>query len=339
MPRARREQISLAETPYYHCISRCVRRAFLCGFDRHSGRDYEHRRAWIREKLAELVEVFAIDLCAYAIMSNHYHVVLCADVDRAQAWSDDEVLERWCRLFKGPELVRQYRAGEVLSEAEMRYVGDLTATWRERLTDISWFMRTLNEAIARRANEEDDCKGRFWEGRFKSQALLDETAVLTCMAYVDLNPVRAGLAETPEASDYTSVQQRSEGLEQEEQDSRNTESATTLPRLAPLVDATNVDDPHNDAICDIRLLDYLELVDSTGRALRQDKRGAVPENALPVLNRLGIDTEAWLHHMRPRPNYRLKAMGPAEALRGFARAIGQSWLWGLNACSGLYAAR
>lgn len=56
MPRARREQISLAETPYYHCISRCVRRAFLCGYDRHSCRDYEHRRAWTRKKLAELVE-------------------------------------------------------------------------------------------------------------------------------------------------------------------------------------------------------------------------------------------------------------------------------------------
>jgi hypothetical protein len=109
MPRARREQISLAETPYYHCISRCVRRAFLCGFDRHSGRDYEHRRAWIRDKLAELVEVFAIDLCAYAIMSNHYHVVLRANLDRARAWSDDEVLERWCQLCKGPDLVRMYR--------------------------------------------------------------------------------------------------------------------------------------------------------------------------------------------------------------------------------------
>ena len=163
MPRARREQISLAETPYYHCISRCVRRAFLCGHDRHSGRDYEHRRAWIREKLAELVEVFAIDLCAYAIMSNHYHVVLRADLERARAWSDDEVLERWCRLFKGPELVRMYRDGETLSQAEHRHVTDLAATWRERLTDISWFMRTLNEAIARWANEEDECKGRFYE--------------------------------------------------------------------------------------------------------------------------------------------------------------------------------
>ncbi len=337
MPRARREQISLAETLYYHCISRCVRRAFLCGHDRASGRDYEHRRAWIRSKLAELVEVFAIDLCAYAIMSNHYHVVLRADMERAESWSDDEVLERWRRLFKGPELVRMYMDGEFLSEAEHRYLAELAATWRERLTDISWFMRTLNEAIARWANEEDHCKGRFWEGRFKSQALLDETAVLTCMAYVDLNPVRAGLAETPETSDYASVQQRAEALQESERDSGKTAGSETLPRLAPLVDATNIDEEDSGAICDLRLLDYLELVDSTGRALRADKRGEVSGTASPVLKRLGIEPEAWLRHMRPRPNYHLKAMGPAEALRGFAEAVDQRWLWGLHACSGLYA--
>jgi putative transposase len=87
-------------------------------------------------------------------------------------------------------------------------VAELTAHWRGRLSDISGFMRCLNESIARQANHEDGCKGRFWEGRFESQALLDERAVLACMVYVDLNPVRAGIADTPETSDYTSLQAR-----------------------------------------------------------------------------------------------------------------------------------
>src|SRR5690606_26816082 len=172
MTRARRELVSLDATPYYHCISRCVRRAFLCGMDRDSGRDFSHRRAWIVSRIKQLAAVFAIDVAAYAVMSNHFHVVLRVDAERAGEWSRDAVIDRWRALFAGPPLLQRLVAGDSLLDAELAAIESVVETWRDRLTDISWFMRCLNEHIARLANAEDHCKGRFWEGRFRCQALL-----------------------------------------------------------------------------------------------------------------------------------------------------------------------
>ncbi|WP_412842136.1 transposase, partial [Cognaticolwellia aestuarii] len=197
MTSPRKQQISLADTPYYHCMTRCVRRAFLCGEDKHSGQSFEHRRGWIEDKLHFLTTVFAIEMCAYAVMSNHYHVVVFVDEDKAKQWSMNEVLERWHRLHKGTLLTQQYLNGDTLAEPLLDMVNTTADIYRQRLIDVSWFMREINEKIARQANQEDDCKGRFWEARFKSQALLDETALVACMAYVDLNPVRANIADTP----------------------------------------------------------------------------------------------------------------------------------------------
>ncbi|WP_240041918.1 transposase [Aeromonas media] len=203
---ARSRQISLADTPYYHVVSRCVRRAFLCGQDAHSGQSYEHRRQWVADKLGQLSQVFAIGICAYAVMSNHYHLVLKVQANIAHEWSEREVAERWSRLFQWPLLVRRWYQGEELIAPELDVVQQLIAQWRERLHSISWLVRLLNESLARQANQEDGCKGHFWEGRFKSQALLTESALLACMTYVDLNPIRAGIATTPEESDFTSNQ-------------------------------------------------------------------------------------------------------------------------------------
>ena len=214
MTRPRSSLISVTDTPWYHVVSRCVRRAFLCGDDSHSGQNFDHRRQWIVEWLLRLAAVFSIDVAAYAVMSNHYHIVMRVDVKRAETWSVEEVLQRWTQLFSGPVLVQRYLspARDLMTEAEILRVEQFAAEYRERLVNISWFLRILNENIARQANQEDKVKGHFWEGRFKSQALLDETALLSAMAYVDLNPIRAGIAQTPETSDFTSIQSRIEGL-------------------------------------------------------------------------------------------------------------------------------
>ena len=118
-----------------------------------------------------VADVFAIKVCAYAIMSNHYHIVVRIDADSTTHWSDEEVTRRWLQIFTGPMLMRRYLAGVKLTSGELKCVAELLVTWRERLADLSWFMRCLNEPIARMANAEDHCTGRFWEGRFKRSLL------------------------------------------------------------------------------------------------------------------------------------------------------------------------
>ncbi len=252
MPKPRKALISLDSTPYYHCISRCVRRAFLCGEDSLTGKNFEHRKQWVADRLTELSSLFAIDISAYSILSNLFHVILRIDRQAVDNWSETELMERWKQLFSLPVLVSRYTLGETTTQAEIDIVHKIFADWRERLCDISWFMRCLNEHLARRANKEDSCTGRFWEGRFKSQALLDEAALLTCMGYVDLNPIRANMADTPEESDYTSIQQRIREVLNQPPSSEN------LPTLMPLV--KQEDDKHPNAI-GFTTRDYLELVD------------------------------------------------------------------------------
>lgn len=281
MATARKQQISLVDTPYYHCTSRCVRRAFLCGDDKATGKNYEHRRGWVEDKLLFLADVFAIEVCAYAIMSNHNHLVLFVNGKQANAWSTQEVLERWHKLFKGTILTQQFLRGETLIEPLQKMVETTAQVYRQRLTDISWFMRILNESIAKQANKEDECTGRFWEGRFKSQALLDEAALAACMAYVDLNPIRAKMAMTPETSDYSSIKERIKSVKEGKQP-KTLMSFVGNPRIKMPTGLP------------FDLADYIQLVDLTGRCIRENKRGYIDAKQPAILARLNISTENWL---------------------------------------------
>lgn len=302
MPRPRSQLVNAADTPYYHVYSRCVRRAFLCGVDRDSGRNYEHRRGWIEDRLRVLASLFSIDLCAYAVMSNHYHLVVRLCPDEAREWSDDEVLKRWTALFKGPLLVQRYRAGVVLEAAESATLASITSVLRSRLASLSWFMKCLNEPIARQANAEDGCTGHFWEARFRSQALRSERVLITAMAYVDLNPVRAGISTTPEDSEYTSIRKRTQGGDTPADVRQAVARAAKRKELlhqdvaVKCLASFSTDNPNKRAgtCLPIRLLDYLQLVDVSGRQTLHGKRGRIDPTLAPILDRLGLNDTAWL---------------------------------------------
>ncbi len=330
MTRPRHELVSVEDTPYYHCVSRCVRRAFLCGEDQLSGRSFEHRRQWIVERLGLLTKVFAIDLCAYAIMGNHYHLVVRIDDKRAARWSDNEVLERWCRLFAAPTLIERHRHSEALTDPELVTVHEILALWRNRLQDLSWFMRCLNEPIARRANREDDCTGRFWEGRFKCQALLDEGALLTAMAYVDLNPVRAGTAAGLEDSAFTSVQARLFEI------ARGRSRHTIQPTVPVLPFRGERPDVSEFFTLPFNLQSYLALVDETGRIIRDDKRGHLGAHITPILTTLGIDATEWLPTVSALQERFELVIGAPDALVALACNRGRSWFRGRSAAKRLY---
>ncbi|PKH02136.1 transposase [Psychromonas sp. MB-3u-54] len=321
MTQSRATQVSLVDTPYYHCISRCVRRAFLCGKDKFSGQSFEHRRQWMVERLQFLTSIFTIDTCAYAIMSNHYHLVLHVNELENSELNDEEVCLRWSHLYSMPTLVSRWQAGAGLSEEELLMVKTVINKWRERLMDISWFMRSINEFIARKANKEDNCAGRFWEGRFKSQALLDENALLTCMAYVDLNPIRAKMASSIECSEYTSVHERIHGNA-----SKHMIVAPENRPIKPLYGFVGDKAQQTSEGIPFSLIDYFELLDWTSRVLRDDKRGVISGTQPQLLDVLGIDDEAWCELASSFGKNYQGAVGSLEELASYAEHTGKCWI-------------
>lgn len=213
MPRlARGEYLNPSEMQVIHAVQRCVRRAFLCGEDQFTGKSFEHRRAWIRERMEFLASVFGVDCLTYTVLSNHLHVVLRSRPDVVVTWSDDEVARRWLKLF--PKRRTRDGSPEEPTGEDIKMIVDRLAEVRRRLSDVSWWMRCTAENIARRANREDECSGRFWEGRYKAQLLLDEASLLACAAYVDLNPVRAAIAKSIETSEFTGAKDRIDDLKE-----------------------------------------------------------------------------------------------------------------------------
>ena len=362
MTQARSQQISLDDTPYYHCISRCVRRAYLCGDDPVTGRNFDHRKQWLVTKIKQLSAQFSIDVCAYAIMSNHYHLVLHVDREKARSISDDEVISRWTSLFPRNGTLVETLVKNRSSRAAKKLLQQKLDLWRERLQDISWFMRCINETVARQANREDQCSGRFWEGRFKSQALLDEKAVVTCMAYVDLNPIRAGVTNSLDNSDFTSIQERLIDHAKKVKNrsyrqhrlltSSNTkhlvghQAGGKQARLKPLSDF----ETQAGSDLPITQKSYLDLLEVTAEAIslgesESFKAERLLEGRADLLALFNVAPGSWLKSVRDFHKHYGSAAGSQNSLIRFHQSRIQvgadfkhplKWIRGLNAAKQLY---
>jgi len=299
---ARSQLVDVDVTRYYHCISRCVRGARLCG------EGAEHRKQWIEDRLEKLSGCFAVSVCGFAVMDNHLHLLLRLDVDEASSWSAEEVIRRWAvayppktALGKKIEITQAWIDLHAKDKKRIELL-------RERLQSLGWFMKALKEPLARMANKEDECKGTFWEGRYKSIAILDEEALLVTCAYIDLNPLAAGIAATPETSRHTSIRRRvrhakAEGKLYKLKPSRSGRVTHSRARdveeklwLCPVEDRRRRGSAREGMLEGFSLGNYLLLVDYTSRLHRQGK-ARVSREVASIFDRLQTNADAWGHRI------------------------------------------
>ncbi|WP_196140887.1 transposase [Aliikangiella sp. G2MR2-5] len=307
---------------FYHCISRCVRRAYLCGDDPVSGRNCDHRKVWLEKRMLELADIFCVSLYAYAIMDNHYHLVLKVAPKGAEKLTDEQVAECWLKAYPGRlDKPENLKLRELKKQAIMTDRTKL-AKYRKRLGKLSWFMARLNEPLAKQSNLEDCVNGRFWESRYQSIPLLDETSVLACMAYVDLNPIRAGITQELEASLHTSIKKRIDKLR-----------TSTIQMNEPLVPMNKSID---ESLYSFNLNDYLALVEWTGRSIVHPNKAVVPLHISSIFRRLNLQQDNWLNQIQRLCHGKPTMMGSIDKLRNKAKAIKKRWVKGIGQARLLY---
>jgi hypothetical protein len=341
MATARARLVDVTVTRWYHCISRCVRQAFLLG------EGPENRKKWIEDRLKELADIFAIAVGGFSILDNHLHVLLRLDPEIAAGWSDEDVVRRWGRLYPPRGKDRQVLPVSDAWVQERLSRPEWVAMARKRLQSLSWFMKCLKEPLARMANRQDKTKGAFFDERFKSIAILDEEALLTTSVYIDLNPVAAEVAQTPEASAHTSIKQRVEHVEAQgriadlaaaqEGSVAGSRAATGLEEslwLCPIEDRRRLDSKREGMIEGFSLGSYLLVVDYTGRLFREGKANISAE-LVGVFDRLGCTAAHWKAQMDKLRKGRLAGRffaGSKAKLQEIAEKLGLRRLVNFGGC-------
>ncbi|WP_373650870.1 transposase [Schlesneria sp. DSM 10557] len=358
---ARAEVFAPDEVAVVHVMNRVVRRCFLLGTDSLTGKNYDHRKGWIEDLLKRYAVCFGIDLLGFAILSNHFHLILRSRPDVVATWDKAEVARRWLLLCP----LRKDDHGNPLepNQAELDFIQNdprKLEIIRLRLSDIGWWMRLLCQTVAMRANHEDHEIGRFWQSRFRAVRLLDEAALVACAAYVDLNPIRAAITDRLETSDYTSVQRRLQ-TQQNQSEFRNTVSpsdsspteskpsrrsvkktddartkqlSTADQFLAPLpLDERNGKTGPVASCTGARCSDkgflpmtqesYLRLLHWTAKQLPREQRGRTSPELKEVLSKLDLNANAWLALVRKFGRLFYNVAGRPQTIELTRSRIGQ----------------
>ncbi len=338
--RARRKLARRRRVGVYHCWNRCVRRAFLCGKDPFTGKDFSHRRDWILKREEQLARLFAIEVEFHAELSNHLHLILRTRPDIARRWSREEVARRWltitrlakCMSDGMPQPSTEKIEELVKDKKRIRKI-------RRRLSKVSWFMAILSENIARRANDEDECSGRFWGTRYRCRECTDVNSILLCGIYVDLNPIKAGEATSPQTARYTSAYQRMHSQSQRKNGKNRPDG--WLGELT-WQDDTSTDEAiafssrtgrraSDKGLIPISLEDYLKLLNWSARQLRAGQRTTIPGDLESVLDHLSINEEAWLDTLESYEDAFCHVVGSPAEIRKAAERMGRRCLKGTSA--------
>jgi hypothetical protein len=328
---ARAQLIDPSVSRWYHCVTRCVRRAPLLAegsFD---------RKAWLERRIEELAGIFAVSVGAYSILDDQIQLLVRHEAEIAGSWSATEVVRRRARLYPPYDRSRRPLPVTDLWVAQRRKDAAGVLTAREQLQNIGRFMKCLKEPLSRMANREDHTGGPFFDERFKSVGILDDQSLVAACIYIDLSPSWTAKAARPLETPYTSLRTRAAHLKRFRRTavprkiktgSKSSAHAEDSLWLCPIEDRSHVKGSREGMFKDLLLQDYLILIDYSAN-LGRGRKASASSPAVEILARLGFSAQRWHEHMaslQSRGLFGRFAAASRERLRDVAHHLGVAHL-------------
>lgn len=328
---ARKEIIRPNQVAVYHCWATTLPKMVLCG--KKGKKDYDHRKEWIRARLVQMSEVFAVEVCGYSINKDRLDVVIRVRPDVAKKWSKEEVARRWKMIHpqdRDRELeFETVKPSKQQTQELLADKGQLEEC-RKRLFDVTWFVRDLCEAVARRMNREEGRKGRVWYGRFRTRQILDAPAALAACVALEASPVLSGCTGDIAQGGYSSACDRIAGVKaRAKAKARAPRSNDPDAWLNPLDAGKPRGKTPAKSAFPMNPSDYVQVVEWTGKQFAAKKMDAAPPaDVAAAIKKMGLDPENWLEFVANLNERFTRAVGSPALMAKEAKRIGKSWFRG-----------